>query len=638
MHLTKISGRSLKGGDFDIDLTQAVILTGDNFAGKTRVTDAIQLLLLGYLPELGNTARATFGLASGQTMSVTGTFSTGEHIRRQWTAKGDTVKTEIDPPAAFATVKPLLTVMLNAEEYFALSDQERVNYVFANCAMGDGVTQEAIAARVIEAAPGYSFSKHMQMPAEIPPLQEWVAETIDDVAAEWKAAKDAGKRMQETIAGLTSLRAADERQRPLAAAEEAKHTLQLQIAELADRKALVTGAFLEMKSGQLRRTQIVNEIAQADRDRAAKVAVEEKLKTIGREIASVIVSESSWIELATAANNKSVAASLMSSKVREIEESIKTTEKALAELDGKKTCPYCGATGEEWKVLRKTELTAHVAGAKLALTIATDSRDQLLQEHAAASAWADTEKTARGRLEGLQAQERAALQELALLVPRIERAKTLEEERDRLPANDPDLTTKVEMIDGELKLRKADMIRLEAEIKAATGRAHDLQRLAEAEKGRDKAVIDQASAAVAGKKLREIQGELVEAAFKPMLETANRIFAGVLLSPLGYREGEIGTYRDGQWIGHRTMSGTEKLLTYAAIQAALAAKSPVRVMILDELGRITSARAEQVAEAVLAAIERGELDQFIGIDPERTAIYATAGRLQIPAFNIIKIG
>jgi hypothetical protein len=69
------------------------------------------------------------------------------------------------------------------------------------------------------------------------------------------------------------------------------------------------------------------------------------------------------------------------------------------------------------------------------------------------------------------------------------------------------------------------------------------------------------------------------------------------------------------------MSGTEKALTYAAIQAALAAKSPVRLLILDEMGRFTSENALKCSLAVTKAIESGLIDQAVLIDPERPEIY-----------------
>jgi hypothetical protein len=98
-----------------------------------------------------------------------------------------------------------------------------------------------------------------------------------------------------------------------------------------------------------------------------------------------------------------------------------------------------------------------------------------------------------------------------------------------------------------------------------------------------------------------------------------------MLSPLAYNDGEIGTFRDGLFIGHATMSGTEKALAYAAIQAALASKSPVKLMIIDELGRLTDKNIARVLDAASAAINDGRLDSFIGIEAnDSAAVYANS--------------
>ena len=121
--------------------------------------------------------------------------------------------------------------------------------------------------------------------------------------------------------------------------------------------------------------------------------------------------------------------------------------------------------------------------------------------------------------------------------------------------------------------------------------------------------------------LRTIQGEAVELAFKPMLEIANGLIAGVLKTPLAYHSGEIGTWRGALWVGHRTFSGTEKAVAYAAIQAALASKSPIKIVILDELGRIGDRPLWQLLAAISQGIGFGMIDGFVGIDAGRLPFY-----------------
>ena len=152
-------------------------------------------------------------------------------------------------------------------------------------------------------------------------------------------------------------------------------------------------------------------------------------------------------------------------------------------------------------------------------------------------------------------------------------------------------------------------------MRATAARQADLQRLAQAEQARDSAKADQTFAGKLADTLRTIQSESVERAFRPMLEIANRFASGVIKTPLAYHDGDIGTWRDGVWVTHKTMSGVEKLVTYAAIQAALASTAPVRLMILDEMLRAQGEPLDHLMDAAAKAVENGMVDSFIGIVP-----------------------
>jgi hypothetical protein len=84
--------------------------------------------------------------------------------------------------------------------------------------------------------------------------------------------------------------------------------------------------------------------------------------------------------------------------------------------------------------------------------------------------------------------------------------------------------------------------------------------------------------------LEALQSAMVKNAFDSILETANQLTTGILRGRLDYHEGEIGRWEDGVWICHHSFSGTEKALAYAGISVALAAQSPVRLVLLDEMG------------------------------------------------------
>lgn len=99
-----------------------------------------------------------------------------------------------------------------------------------------------------------------------------------------------------------------------------------------------------------------------------------------------------------------------------------------------------------------------------------------------------------------------------------------------------------------------------------------------------------------------------------MLTITNSFFGHILRTPIAYHAGEIGTWRDGTWVGHKTFSGAEKALCYAAIQAALASLSPFRLMLVDEMNRVHDEYLGKLIDGVDAAVKQKRIDQFVGID------------------------
>lgn len=635
MFLSKISGRSIKGGDFDVALTRANVVHGDNFAGKTRVADAMRLLLVGHLPELGKLPRATFGLASGPAMTVTGVLTDGVvdyALSRRWWLEGDTVKTEFLIPDVLKGCS-LLTVMLNAEEYFALSDRDRVNYVFKNLPMDGLPTAASIVARVSGAVPGYDAAEAFKHGAALP-LQENLEQAIAAVADDWKREKDHANRMEETVRGLTGLRAQDEKFRPLAEAQDERARVERKLTDAAAQKSVLMARYTEMRSARVRREAINRDLSFTEKDSRDLVDLEAKLGLLVAEADKLPVAILPLMEYATRVAEADAAHKRAYQSVRDAEAELKQANQSLASLDGLNNCPYCGACGDSWKTALAADLGAAVGKWEMEITTRTAVMGHARTAADAAIAERDGAKVVIAKAEEIRAQGDACRQRIAAIKPRLARADALREELGRLAPDDNELTVQVDMLQAEENIRRAEARTLDEEISLAQGRQQELRRLAEAEAERDDAKKKQGLAAEAGKELRLVQAELVEEAFRPLLDRANAIFGAVLRTPLAYRDGEIGTRRGGVWVGHRTFSGAEKALAYAAIQAALASRSPVRLMLLDELGRLTVSTAELVALAVANAIEAGHVDQFLGIDPERPLLYNPPGKKQ--AFNLIK--
>ena len=95
-----------------------------------------------------------------------------------------------------------------------------------------------------------------------------------------------------------------------------------------------------------------------------------------------------------------------------------------------------------------------------------------------------------------------------------------------------------------------------------------------------------------------------------------------------FHEGELGMIKREKraeadyvsgWIPHRTFSGTEQAIAFAALQAALGATAPIKLVVMDELGRLDFDNKCKLMRNVLNALNDGTIDQFVGVDTDAEA-------------------
>lgn len=629
MYLKHVSALNLKGANLDLDLTRATAIVGENHAGKSRITDAVRLLLVGHLPELGRKPSATFGLSSGAFMEVAGVFDAGDGsrdlvVRRRWWLDGDSVRSEHQVPEEWQGLTSL-SVMLNAEEYFGLSDRDRVEYVFANVP-GAEVDLEGVFARLRKDAPG--FEPETPPGAEDFTAQEALTHNLNRAVDESKRAKDWAKRMEETVRGLTGLRAQD----PVGGARKAdlqdeRARVEGALNELREKKGRLIGAYTQQKSDERRRADLQREIQHGQKDALTAADLREKEAHLVAGVGAFAGSEVTLEALQARQDEVSALAIRLAEKRRALQSAKEAADATAAELAGigaLTACPTCGACGEGWRDFRVAELAARAEQQAAAVRAATEEAYQATRAESDARKAFTVAQGAFASQRNLRQGLDQVRGQLATLAPRLARLDALREQAAAIPAPDPALAEAVDGIQGEINAREQEARSLESVMRQVDARDAELGRLAAAEGERDRALADREKWERAVAALRAVQAELVESAFRPLLAAANAFFPGLLRAQLDYRRGEIGMWVEGAWVAHGTFSGTEKALTYAAIQAALAARSPVRVMLLDELGRLTERNAKEVARFALKAIDDNRLDQFFGVDPERGWIYKGA--------------
>jgi hypothetical protein len=128
-----------------------------------------------------------------------------------------------------------------------------------------------------------------------------------------------------------------------------------------------------------------------------------------------------------------------------------------------------------------------------------------------------------------------------------------------------------------------------------------------------------------GGAVEEEWSRLIASAMERLLAPANEMLAGLLASPLEIRDGELGrrmsaaeaasTHRAleaGSWISHEVFSATEQLLSYMAYVWALSSAAPLRIVLLDELGRLTPDLQRELMRRATQWVREGRIHQFIG--------------------------
>lgn len=637
LRLIKISARNFKGQNFDRDLPLLVTLIGSNWAGKSSRTDAIRLLLLGYLPELGKTNRATFALASGRVMEVSGVLSDGRRLSRTWTLRGDAVKAEAFGFEDFATDEgeaESVATMLDATTYFERSSPDRIAYVFGLIPPGDLPTPESILTAISDgiraAVPNWTAEKltplldlgreearkHRRAPQA---FLESYQTAIEDLA-KLKRAETA--RFEKTIQGLTQLRSADAEGRAVAEVKaelaEAEGAYQKVAEELRPLRAKEEGAAYAGRA----RERLLAGIAAAEKAAGSLPALQAEVARLRAEVTAAAAAPRIDPDATSRKLTElRIEYARSGERFRAISKTVAEVSKTAAGIDALTACPFCGAAGDGWKILKRAELDSRLKDLGAQLAEEEKALPALAREveglEAALTKGREESRLHSLRTAALEAAERKESDARAA----AEKAADLTRQLAEIPVFTADSAQQIEALVAREQAALSRIRILRDELSNANAKALEVSRLADAEKAREEASAAAALSAAAAGAIRAEKERLVELAFAPLLRRANDFLGRILSTPIAYRDGEIGTIRAGMWIGHRTLSGTEKALVYASIQVALAEKSPVRIVILDELGRLDDANARAVDEAVKCAVLAGRISQYVGIDAGRGELH-----------------
>jgi hypothetical protein len=599
MKLTSVRGRNFKGRDFDFKLGDVTVFTGPNFSGKTAVLDAIRVGLIGYLPRLGKQPGATWKLAgAGELMEVSIDTDTTT-LSHAWRP----TKTGASYEGALPWQTP--TVLLDAREYFGMATAERINYVFgltdpATLGYTDGdllkklddlevlptKVSRPLVVKLVEGAKASIRDRKDAIPA-------WLGKFIDSLKAEQKVCAQQLKRLQADTAGQ---QAASAESAPPDVSVELKTAVARRDAFAADLAAAQARASAEA-TATARRAAIESEIASLPKEWSEMALLKSQLDEIPA------------VQTGSATSVVSERKRLLAAARADLADSLDLQKKVGFET----TCPKCGTSVlNSWladEIAKRQSAVqswqSGVAEAEYVLTTALSEDAANEQRRRELQSSLTTLREQQSRLNRL----RAELAGLSLVVSE--------------PVDTAKMSARLAELNGNVSALQLKNQAFEA-YKQSSARAD----AATAEQVKLSVSVELYKLAV--KEVVAFQERLVGKAFNTLLEKARLFTDGILLSPLVYRDGELGRMEGERFVSWEVFSGCEEALALSGLSVALAQHAPCKVVIIDELGRMTGENKRKLLARMVELVSAGQIDHFFGCDVDNAD-------LEIPGVNIIKI-
>ncbi len=600
-------------------LAPVTVITGDNFAGKTARLDALRLGLIGYLPELGKRPGDTFTLAANGEMSVGLTFDDGSVISRGWRRERGSVK------ATSNCAMEIPTVLVDPNEYFELGDKDRVRYVFKLAAAhvegaadavisklkgikieGHGPQHEAVICDLVNLVDETDRARH----EADKPVPQWLEELIAVCRERLKASKAKADWIAKTVVGMAVIDCEDDE----ATAKNVSRELEVkraQEAALHQQIGKMQAELSNLESVAARRRYLEARIISTGTAGPTVGDLEAKLAALKPKTEEARQTNAALMAQSEARSREAIARAARNTASKAIE----TLWDELEEKKLLEQCPFCGAKGEGWLDHLVAEYEQKIAASKALC----DEKEAALAKAIRALSAAETSAT---QAKEHDAQIDAACKDLAAVNVALanrkaeqQQAESAREQLALLPDTDPE-----QALQQLTETRKnSEALRSEIDALAARRDKYIQQQQSAVLSAKAAQQAEQVKATVAVESeavslLESLQVEMVKRAFDAIMDTANRLTDGILKSRLEYKNGEIGRWEDGVWISHHSFSGTEKALAYAGISVALAAQSPVKIVLLDEMGRLTAENKVRVVDRLLALIEGRVIDQAVLVD------------------------
>jgi hypothetical protein len=580
----KLIFQNIKGTSGHYDLGRKVIITGTNSAGKSAILDAITLASIGYHPELGKSGPASFHLASGNEMWV---VMDGDEVKWKKDSSGKVSFKASRPPC----ISPH---MISLHEFFGATRQQRMELLLkAGAAKSGAEVVDELYQDVMKVTPDSKSdevrklrSRFSEDPSEfVSECLKMLSEELNEAKAAVRAAKTAISEATMNYVPSEFRDRTDELKQKQAQLNLIMNEVNAKRAEYNAQMRLVTQARAAIEGVTLDDERYAKAKIWAVRDGEVK-AMTEKLKNLNAAVAEAQGSHSG-----------------ARSSVEHLGRQHSDIVKRIANLKGKmESCPTCGASHEGWRenaiemfqrdlaevIAKKEEADQKSQDAQTVLQALSKERDEL---EAKLNTWSGSVAKAKAYVAGYETQKAEMSSHQAV----IDKAAGILIPDERIEDR--------QRIEGEIGQLEVEQRNFVAQIKAEAemGILRDRVGLTEERKNTIEA---------ARSKVQEIHDSFLATVVNETTAHANLLVEQVLGKPLTF-DGYV--FKVGE--AHiNTLSGSEKLVVHAGIQMALTRTSPLRIMLMDELGRCDLVRKGKLLKAIDNLIEKNVIRHFVGVD------------------------
>lgn len=615
MRLNKIvvaGADGLKGQRFVEQVEPAVVFTGPNGAGKSTRLIAVLAGLRGLAGAATDSSREYLGPDLPDTM-VDLAWDDGTTMRRELTKQRGKIAERSDQQAVEVAGAHL--VRWDLGDFVRDTDSGRTKLIERVCSSST-VTPDDIDRKVVEALQIPITGDHMAHRLRPQRSTDGATYLAAYIAAARAAYTDANARKKQADAGADAQvgeRNGQTSAPDIAAARARLDRAQAEVTRLASAKRAAEQSSAALAAWTRDRDRAARDIAEAD----ARLAELDAIRAPGEFVRPS--DEAQQAELQRAARARADSNGQVSDAEAQVAAAQAKVEllTKLATDGGGKCCRACGAADP-------LNLALRVEAAGMDMEGAVD--DLAAAKEAAVKAEADFQRANQALTEAVNNRKRAESEHRAASV-RYDEAQAeiarITTRRDRLIAELSD-SQEPPAADGASDDLTAEVDAASAELAAARQELESVTRAAERERALQNAIVEREEARVAfeqvsalGQALKAIREEVTKDAYGPLTDEANRLLkrAGSDLRASFESSSLYGASRDGgPTIHFAALSDAERATVGAALCYAMARLSGARwrAVVLDRMEVVDDTRLPGLVSALRAAVQDGEIDNFIG--------------------------